>query len=598
LLNIALTEFSQTKHETARHRRALVIVNSSAPVLPQQLAVSGYESYSATTETARKAISEFAPDVAIMEIHQGGEKEAVALARRLRNEPSSYGLPLVFVWTRDDRATRNAALNIGVDDYFALSLPFSDVLVRLDALFWRIEAGRRRVAVAGDQRLEIDNFMLMLDSVREDIENGRRGVVAVVNAAQVAEGQPLSKQERDRSLAEAHGFLKLYLRRIDTVAFYGPTTLLVYLPGMSAREGAVALNKLHTDFSGAHPKNIINIGLASFPEDGTDVEGLIEKAETEAGQSLSASGPAAQSNLEESSALEESTANLKETPAPLHIVEEPKPQEQAAATPAPEESAPVSSQEAVPASLEAKPAETKHVETEPVETKPAPIVEQPLKPPVPVMERRPERVEKQAVPSEGERRGASQRTQAEKPRTEKFVSHVVREKRLDDALDVVAAPPPVRKGSVQTNGAEVARAAEAAARERERRARGTIMPRRLLLTVSDAARMAQLNSLIRSAGYEARAAFGGQQALDLLRIERPDLLLLDFELQGIDGLETLRRLRKQNGGRLTLPVVLLLPENSEAVRQEALALGTRGIVSMPYDPVDLLDTVRTAGTME
>ena len=124
------------------------------------------------------------------------------------------------------------------------------------------------------------------------------------------------------------------------------------------------------------------------------------------------------------------------------------------------------------------------------------------------------------------------------------------------------------------------------------------MPRRLLLTVSDAARMAQLNSLIRSVGYEARAAFGGQQALDLLRIERPDLLLLDYELQGIDGLETLRRLRKQNGGRLMIPVVLLLPENFEGVRQEALALGTRGIVNMPYAPVDLLDTVRTAGTVE
>jgi CheY-like chemotaxis protein len=186
----------------------------------------------------------------------------------------------------------------------------------------------------------------------------------------------------------------------------------------------------------------------------------------------------------------------------------------------------------------------------------------------------------------------------EKPRVEKFVSHVVREKRVDDSLEPVVASPPVRKGINQTNGAEVVRAAEAAARERERRARGTIMPRRLLLTVSDAARMAQLNSLIRSAGYEARAAFGGQQALDLLRIERPDLLLLDFELQGIDGLETLRRLRKQNGGRLTLPVVLLLPEKFETVRQEAMALGTRGIVSMPYDPVDLLDTVRVAGIVD
>src|SRR5205823_11694848 len=93
-------------------------------------------------------------------------------------------------------------------------------------------------------------------------------------------------------------------------------------------------------------------------------------------------------------------------------------------------------------------------------------------------------------------------------------------------------------------------ASEAATQEIERRASGAVMPRRLLLTVSDAARMTQINSLIRSAGYEARAAFDGQQALHLLRIERPDLLLLDYELQGIDGLETIRRLRKQNGGRL------------------------------------------------
>ncbi|MBD0372632.1 MAG: response regulator [Pyrinomonadaceae bacterium] len=567
MLNIALSDLIQTKTEPTRHRRALVIVNSSDPVLPQQLAVSGYESYSATTETARQAINEFAPDVAVFEIHQGGEKEAVALARRLRNEAASYALPIVFVWTRDDRVTRNAALNIGVDDYFALSLPFSDVLVRLDSLFWRIEAGRRTAAVAGDQRLEIDNFMLLLDSVREDIEAGRHGAIAVINAAQPNENQPLSKQERDRVLAEVHGFLKLYLRRVDTVAFYGPTTLLVYLPRMDARDATEALLKLQGDFSKAHPESLINIGLAAFPEDGTDVEGLIEKAESEAAKGLSA--PATKSDAREAAQ------------APLRVVEEAK-----ALVPEP-----TVSEEPVAVKQEAKP-----VEAAPVA---APVEEQKPKPAEATAERKPARVEKKAEVAEAARSAPTQRAaQPEKPRVEKFVSHVVREKRVDDSLDVVAAPPPVRRGSVQTNGAEAQRAAEAAARERERRARGTIMPRRLLLTVSDAARMAQLNSLIRSAGYEARAAFGGQQALDLLRIERPDLLLLDFELQGIDGLETLRRLRKQNGGRLTLPVVLLLPENSEAVRQEALALGTRGIVSMPYDPVDLLDTVRAAGVVE
>jgi DNA-binding response OmpR family regulator len=568
LLNIALSDLVQPKTEPTRHRRALVIVNSADPVLPQQLAVSGYESYTATTETARRAINEFGPDIVIMEIHQGGEKEAVALARRLRNEASTYALPLVFIWARDERATRNAALNIGVDDYCALSLPFSDLLVRLDALFWRIEAGRRTAAVAGDQRLEIDNFMLMLDNVREDIERGKRGTIAVINEAQLESGRPPGKVERDRVLAEAHGFLKLYLRRIDTVAFYGPTTLLVYLPGLPAHDATEVLSRLHKDFSREHPQSAISIGTASFPEETMDVESLIEKAENKlsAEQVAPASGRA---------------ADLRESPAPLHIVEEAQTQ-----VPAPV--------------IEPPPQVTEPRRPQPVEAKTAPSVKEQKAPSVKMVadERRQSPVERKPAAPEAQKAAAVSSVQAEKPRAEKFVSHVVREKRLDDALEPVVAPPPVRRSSTQTNGSEAVRAAEAAAREREKRSRGMIMPRRLLLTVSDAARMAQLNSLIRSAGYEARAAFGGQQALDLLRIERPDLLLLDFELQGIDGLETLRRLRKQNGGRLTIPVVLLLPEKFDTVRQEALALGTRGIVSMPYDPVDLLDTVRVAGTVD
>src|SRR5918912_1430408 len=104
---------------------------------------------------------------------------------------------------------------------------------------------------------------------------------------------------------------------------------------------------------------------------------------------------------------------------------------------------------------------------------------------------------------------------------------------------------------------------------------GALMPLRLLLTVSDAARMAQINLLLRAAGYEARAAFDGQQALDLLRIERPDLLLLDYELHDINGVEMLRRLSKQSGGRLTMPVVLLLPPQREGARKDGLGGGAR-----------------------
>jgi CheY-like chemotaxis protein len=135
-------------------------------------------------------------------------------------------------------------------------------------------------------------------------------------------------------------------------------------------------------------------------------------------------------------------------------------------------------------------------------------------------------------------------------------------------------------------------AADAAARERERRTRGALMPRRLLLTISDPARMAQTNLLLRSAGYEVRAAFDGLQAINLLRIERPDLLVIDDALYGIDGLEALRRLHGQHHERLPL---LSNAAERERMRAEAERLGVRGFVPMPYDPEELLTCVRTVG---
>ena len=155
------------------------------------------------------------------------------------------------------------------------------------------------------------------------------------------------------------------------------------------------------------------------------------------------------------------------------------------------------------------------------------------------------------------------------------------------------------QGAAQSEGGGVlARAAaEAAAREREMRQRGVAMPRRVLLTVSDPARMAQINLLLRSASYEVRAAFDGGQALDLLRIERADVLVLDYDLKLLNGIEVLRRLGERHGGRPPLPVLLLCPASAgEAVRDEASRLGAMGFVQLPYDPAELLVTARETGS--
>ncbi|MFL6231180.1 MAG: response regulator, partial [Pyrinomonadaceae bacterium] len=169
----------------------------------------------------------------------------------------------------------------------------------------------------------------------------------------------------------------------------------------------------------------------------------------------------------------------------------------------------------------------------------------------------------------------------------------LRESRRGEALETSVLPAPGAPGA--GGGGVLARAAaEAAARERDLRARGVSMPRRVLLTISDPARMAQVNLLLRSASYEVRAAFDGRQALDLLRIERADVLLLDCELKELGGLEVLRRLNQRHQGRLPMPVVLFHAPTpaGERERDEALRLGAMGFITLPYDPAALLEAVR------
>ncbi|MBA3805914.1 MAG: hypothetical protein H0X14_09430, partial [Acidobacteria bacterium] len=265
-----------------RPRRALIVVDAAAATLQKHFAAYGYETLTTTTDAAYRAISEFAPDVVIIELHRGGisgEDTSIALARRLRAEPATYALPLVFVWAEDERAVRSAALYVGADDYFALATPAAEVLARLDALFWRVEADRRAAPVAGDQRLEIDNFMLLLDAVRDDIRGGASGTLCLIYAVARDGDQALEKTERDHTLAQAHSFFKLNLRRIDAIAFYGPTTLLVYLPRTKTVAAIEALSKLREEFLNDCAGCDVAIGLASFPEEGSDVERMIEKAE-------------------------------------------------------------------------------------------------------------------------------------------------------------------------------------------------------------------------------------------------------------------------------------------------------------------------------
>jgi len=92
------------------------------------------------------------------------------------------------------------------------------------------------------------------------------------------------------------------------------------------------------------------------------------------------------------------------------------------------------------------------------------------------------------------------------------------------------------------------------------------------------------------AGYETRCAGDGRQALRLAEEERPDLVVLDLMLPGIDGLEVMRRLRRLNE-RQRSSVILLTAKGEPTDRVIGLRLGADDYVAKPFSPAELVARV-------
>jgi two-component system, OmpR family, response regulator ResD len=89
-------------------------------------------------------------------------------------------------------------------------------------------------------------------------------------------------------------------------------------------------------------------------------------------------------------------------------------------------------------------------------------------------------------------------------------------------------------------------------------------------------------------GFEVETAADGQAALDLFEATRPELIVLDLMLPGIDGLEVLRRIRSRNGAA----VIMLTARGEETDRVVGLELGADDYVAKPFSPREVVARVR------
>ncbi len=88
--------------------------------------------------------------------------------------------------------------------------------------------------------------------------------------------------------------------------------------------------------------------------------------------------------------------------------------------------------------------------------------------------------------------------------------------------------------------------------------------------------------LLRSQGYQVREATSAIEAFEILRTEHPDLIVMDIQLPGIDGLEATRKLKEQPN-TADIPVIAVTSYAMKGDREKALAAGCAGYVTKPID---------------
>ena len=110
-----------------------------------------------------------------------------------------------------------------------------------------------------------------------------------------------------------------------------------------------------------------------------------------------------------------------------------------------------------------------------------------------------------------------------------------------------------------------------------------------ILVIEDEVKIARLvRDYLENAGYRVLVATRGDEGLALARTERPDLIVLDLMLPGLDGLDLCRKVRQSS----QVPIIMVTARAEEADRLIGLELGADDYVTKPFSPRELVARVR------
>jgi two-component system, chemotaxis family, chemotaxis protein CheY len=118
------------------------------------------------------------------------------------------------------------------------------------------------------------------------------------------------------------------------------------------------------------------------------------------------------------------------------------------------------------------------------------------------------------------------------------------------------------------------------------------MSAKQLLVVDDSTSMRQMVAFaLTSGGFEVHEAEDGQVALDIARNRSFDAVVTDVNMPRMDGISLIRELRQLPSYRFT-PLLMLTTESGSDKKMEGKAAGATGWLVKPFDPEQLVATVR------
>lgn len=112
-------------------------------------------------------------------------------------------------------------------------------------------------------------------------------------------------------------------------------------------------------------------------------------------------------------------------------------------------------------------------------------------------------------------------------------------------------------------------------------------PKRVLVADDEAAILNVVSYKLRNAGLEVIAAHDGRQALELAKSECPDLLIIDYQMPGLNGLEVCLQLRAE-ARTVRIPTIMLTARGMDLDQGELERAGISLLMAKPFSPREVL----------